>query len=88
LSELENLGGFFGHDIQVIQDGKGQGGKVRKLEWGANKKNIEAPRGDVIINIKNLVVTIKFGRPKRKYKHNSRIDGSLRRGNEDIKIKD
>ncbi len=88
MSEPKNRGGVFGHDIQATQDGKGQGGKVGKLEWGAKKKNIEAPRGDVIVNIKNLVVTTKFGRPKRKYRHNSRIDGSLGGGNEDIKIED
>jgi len=35
-----------------------------------------------------LVVTTKFGRPKRKYRHDSRIDGSLRGGNEDIKVED
>jgi len=88
LSEPKNLGGVFGHDRQITQDGKGQGGKVGKLDWGVNKKNIEAPKGDVIINIKKLVVTTKFGRPKRKYRHDSRIDGSLRGGNEDIKVED
>jgi len=32
LSEPKNRGGVFGHDIQATQDGKGQGGKVGKLE--------------------------------------------------------
>ncbi len=50
IGKLKNCWTIFEHERQTTWNGKGEGGKARKLEWGVYWKNIKTLGKDVMIN--------------------------------------